>query len=78
MKTMTCKQLGGACNLAFHASTFEEMASQSQQHGKEMMEQQEPGHLAAMGTMMEMMKDPSAMNAWMDSKKAEFERLPEA
>jgi hypothetical protein len=78
MKTMTCKQLGGACDLAFNASTFDEMASQSQQHGKEMMEQQDPEHLAAMAEMMEMMKDPAAMEAWMQSKKAEFDSLPEA
>ena len=36
MKTMTCNQLGGACNLEFRASTFEEMAGLSQQHGMEM------------------------------------------
>ncbi len=27
MKTMTCKQLGGACDKAFSANTFEELAS---------------------------------------------------
>ena len=26
MKTITCNQLGGACDLAFHADTFESMA----------------------------------------------------
>ena len=26
MKTMTCKQLGGACDLEFIANTFEEMS----------------------------------------------------
>ena len=25
MKTMTCKQLGGACDKEFHANTFEEI-----------------------------------------------------
>ena len=29
MKTMTCKQLGGACDKEFHGNTFEEMAEQS-------------------------------------------------
>lgn len=33
MKTMTCKQLGGACDKEFHAQTFEEMAELSKQHG---------------------------------------------
>lgn len=29
MKTMTCKQLGGACDLEFKADTFDDMAQQS-------------------------------------------------
>lgn len=29
MKSMICKQLGGACDLEFHANTFEEMAELS-------------------------------------------------
>jgi hypothetical protein len=29
MKTMTCKQSGGACNTQFHANSFEEMAELS-------------------------------------------------
>jgi len=36
MKTMSCKQLGGACNKLFSANTFQEMAMLSQGHGKEM------------------------------------------
>ena len=35
MKTMTCKQLAGACDLQFHAETFDEMAKLSQDHGTE-------------------------------------------
>ena len=29
MKTMTCKQLGGACEKEFHANTFEEIGASS-------------------------------------------------
>ncbi len=35
MKTMICKELGGACDLEFHANTFEELAQMSQNHGAE-------------------------------------------
>ena len=38
MKTMTCNQLGGACDLEFHAETFDEMAQLSKQHGMEMFQ----------------------------------------
>ena len=38
---MTCKQMGGACEKVFQADTFEEMAKMSQEHGMEMMQQQD-------------------------------------
>ena len=49
MKTMTCKQLGGACDLEFHAASFEEIAEMSQNHGVEMFQKQDGDHLQAMG-----------------------------
>lgn len=77
MKTMTCKQLGGACDMEFHAETFEDMARLSQQHGKEMGEQADQPHLAVMADMGKMMQDPAAMQAWMQNKQAEFDALPQ-
>ncbi|MGS0526510.1 hypothetical protein ACU8V7_16330 [Zobellia nedashkovskayae] len=38
MKTMTCKQLGGACDMEFSANTFEEIADLSKNHGMEMFQ----------------------------------------
>jgi len=76
MKTMTCKQLGGACDLEFQAETFEDIAQQSQAHGREMMTAGDADHLAAMADMGKMMEDPAAMQAWMDEKEAEFNALP--
>ncbi len=77
MKTMTCSQLGGACDKAFSANTFEEIAEQSKQHGMEMFKSQDAAHLDAMQKMQSLMKDPAAMGAWYESRKAEFESLPE-
>jgi hypothetical protein len=77
MKTMTCKQLGGACDLEFHAETFEEMAEMSKKHGMEMFQKGDEGHLKAMYEMQELMSNPEAMKEWMDRKKKEFEALPE-
>ena len=48
MKAMTCKQLGGACELEFRASTFEEMAELSKKHAMEMHQQNDVAHLKAM------------------------------
>lgn len=77
MKTMTCKQLGGACNLEFMADTFEEIAELSKIHGMEMFEAKDPAHLKAMEKMRALMADPEAMEAWYEGKKKEFEELPD-
>lgn len=77
MKTMTCNQLGGACELEFRAETFEEMAALSRQHGKEMFEKQDADHLRAMESMKSMMSDPDAMTQWFESRRQEFEALPD-
>lgn len=37
VKTMTCKQLSGACDKEYHAETFDEMAEKSKTHGMEMV-----------------------------------------
>ena len=77
MKTMNCKQLGGACAEEFHAETFEEMAELSKQHSMEMFQKHDAAHLAAKEEMMAMMKDPDAMSTWFESRRKEFEELPE-
>lgn len=74
MKTMTCGQLGGACELEFTANTFDEIAGMSQQHGKEMCGANDAAHIAAMTAMMELMKS-GQMDAWLVARKAEFEEL---
>lgn len=75
MKTMTCKQLGGACKQAFQANTFEEIAELSKQHGLEMFMQQDAQHLEAMTRIQAMMQDPEAIKTWFETKKQEFEAL---
>ncbi|GAB5417284.1 MAG: hypothetical protein Crog4KO_28660 [Crocinitomicaceae bacterium] len=75
MKTMTCKQLGGACDLEFTADTFDEIASLSRQHGMEMFQNGDAAHMAAMQEMQAMMKQPGALQKWMDEKEAIFNAL---
>lgn len=77
MKTMTCKQLGGACDKSFSGETFEELAEQSKLHGMEMFQTGDAQHLEAMGKIQEMMQAPEAMMQWFESKKREFEELAE-
>ena len=77
MKTMTCKQLGGACDRKFHANSFDEIAEMSKRHGMEMFEQRDAAHLEAMNKMQALMKRPDAMKEWFEGKRKEFDALPE-
>ena len=77
MKTMRCNELGGACEKAFSANTFEELAQLSKAHGQEMFEANDPAHEEAMKKIFTDMQDPEAMKAWILAKKEEFENLPE-
>ncbi|MCP4326335.1 MAG: DUF1059 domain-containing protein [Psychromonas sp.] len=77
MKTMTCKQLGGACDKQFHANTFEEMTELSKLHGIKMYHKKDIDHLEAMAKIQEMMQQPQSIKAWFESKKNEFDALPE-
>ena len=77
MKTMTCKQLGGACDEKFQADSFEQIAELSKKHGMEMFQKADAAHLQAMNEMKELMKSPEAMKEWFDGKRKEFEALPE-
>ena len=76
LKSMTCNQLGGACDIVFTGNSFDDLAQQSQNHGKDMFGANDAAHMEAMGKMMELMKTEGAMEAWMSERKAEFDALP--
>lgn len=77
MKTMTCNQLGGACDQEFRANTFDEIAEMSKKHGMEMFQKKDAAHLKAMNEMQELMKLPEAMGEWFENKRKEFDALSE-
>ena len=77
MKSMTCKQLGGACDKVFRANSFEEIANMSKQHGIEMFQKNDEAHLTAMKQMQELMQTPESMEEWFENKEKEFDALPE-
>jgi hypothetical protein len=72
---MTCKQLGGACDMEFHADTFESMAEQSKKHAMEMFQSGDKEHPEAMNKMQELMKTQEAMKDWFENKRKEFNAL---
>ena len=77
MKTMSCKELGGACDQKFSANTFEEIAALSKEHGKEMFQKKDAKHLSAMQQMRSLVKDSDGMKKWYEERKRAFDLLPE-
>ena len=79
MKTMTCNQLCGACDMEFHANTFDEISEMSKQHGMEMFQKNDEPHLQAMHKMRELMQsvESNSMQEWLKNKRDEFEALPD-
>jgi len=77
MKTMTCKQLGGACDKEFTADTFDEIAEMSKAHGMAMFQASDEEHLKTMAEMQELMKDPNVMGEWFENKRKEFDAITE-
>ena len=77
MKTMTCKQLGGACDQTFTANTFDELAMMVSKHAREMVQQGDAAHVEAMHEMRSKMTSQDAMNSWMDEKRKAFNELPD-
>lgn len=77
MKTMTCKQLGGACSETFSAETFDEIAMMVSKHARKMVEQGDSAHIEAMNDMRKRMTSPDATTAWMDEKREMFNGMPD-
>jgi len=75
MKTMTCKQLGGACDKTFSANTFDKIVTMSKHHGMEMFKKNDKSHLTAMEEISVLMQDQSKMQEWFNQKKEEFNAL---
>ena len=77
MKTMTCKQLGGACDHKISANNFDEIAMMVSKHAREMVQNGDAAHIEAMNEMRQNMASHDAMKAWMDDKRKAFDALPE-
>ena len=75
MKTMTCKQLGGACEKEFTANSFDEISEMRKTHGTEMFQASDKDHLKALANMQELMKNPKTMGEWFENKRKEFDAL---
>lgn len=73
MKKMTCKELGGACDVEFSADSFDGIAELSKKHGIDMFMKGDQPHLDAMQNMKSLMENEGAMEKWYEEKRSDFE-----
>jgi predicted small metal-binding protein len=77
MKTMTCKQLGGACDVQHQGKTADEVIKAQDRHLKEMVASGDEAHQSAAKDMKGRWKNPIAGMGWYRRVKREFAALPE-
>ncbi len=77
MKTMTCKELGGPCDLPLHGTTADEVIKAQDRHLKEMVAKGDATHESALKEMKGRWKKPiSGMGGYRKAKR-DFAALPE-
>ena len=77
MKTMTCQQLGGPCDRAFHAHSANEAIKAQDSHLKESVAGGDEAHRDALKAMQGRWKNPVAGMGWYRQAKRDFAALPE-
>ena len=77
MKTMTCKQLGGPCDLQHHGGTADEVIKAQDRHLKEMVANGDATHERALKDMKGRWKNPIGAMGWYRRTKREFAALAE-
>ena len=77
MKTMTCKQLGGPCDLAIHGDTADEVIKAQDKHLREAVAAGDTTHEKALDEMKCRWKHPIKGMGWYKSTKQAFAALPE-
>ena len=77
MKTMTCNQLGGACDLALHGSTADEVIKAQDKHLKDAVAGGDEAHKPALKEMKGRWKHPISGMTWYRNTKRAFAALPE-
>ena len=77
MKTMTCRQLGGPCDLQLRGDTADEVIKAQDRHLKEAVAAGDSTHEEALDAMKGRWKHPVKGMGWYKITKREFAQLPE-
>lgn len=77
MKTMTCRQLYGPCDVLIHGETAKKMMENSKEHGMEMAAKGDADHIRVMQGMRQHANDPKAVQKFMNEFQIAFAAQPE-
>ncbi|MCT2097099.1 DUF1059 domain-containing protein, partial [Dietzia cinnamea] len=77
MKTMTCKDLGGPCDLAHRGETADDVISAQDAHLKERVRAGDEAHVPAREDMKGRWRRPRQSLGWYRDVKKRFADLPE-
>ncbi|MGY2703562.1 putative small metal-binding protein [Nocardioides sp. HB32] len=77
MKTMTCAQLGGACDLRLRGETADDVIKAQDKHLREAVADGQTDHEAALKDMKGRWKHPLKGMGWYKDTKKAFAALPE-
>ena len=78
MKAMTCKQLGGPCDLPLEGNTADEVIKAQDKHLQEMVAGGDVTHERALKAMKGRWKHPISGMGWYRKTKRDFAAQPEA
>ena len=77
MKTMTCRQMGGPCDIEFHGTNADEVIKAQDRHLKEIVASGDKTHEAVLKAMQGRWKNPVGGMGWYVKTKKAFAALPE-
>ena len=78
MKTMTCEQLGGPCDLPLRGRTANDVIKAQDQHLKDMVASGDEAHKSALKEMRGRWKNPISGMRWYRKAKLDFAGLSES
>lgn len=76
MKSMTCRQLGGPCDVEHHGETADEIIKAQDRHLKDVVAEGDGAHEPALKEMKGRWKHPVSGMGWYRGVKRDFADLP--
>lgn len=76
-KTMTCRQLGGPCDLEHHGESADDVINAQDQHLKDAVKSGDEVHKDARAEMKRRWMHPKKALGWYNDAKKTFADLPE-